>query len=67
MNSREVSDLIMLGMGAFSPLSGFMTRKDYEGVIRDMHLRDGTFWPVPITLVCPDYKLIVWKRMKRCP
>lgn len=50
MNSREVSDLIMLAMGAFSPLKGFMTREDYHGVIQDMHLTDGTFWPVPITL-----------------
>jgi sulfate adenylyltransferase len=50
LNSREVSDLIMLGMGAFSPLRGFMTRGDYEGVLRDMRLKDGTFWPAPITL-----------------
>jgi len=50
MNSREVSDLIMLGMGAFSPLRGFMAREDYEGVIREMRLEDGTFWPVPIAL-----------------
>ncbi len=50
MTSREVSDLIMLGMGAFSPLKGFMGREDYEGVLREMHLKDGTFWPVPITL-----------------
>lgn len=50
LDSREVSDLIMLGMGAFSPLRGFMTRGDYEGVLRDMRLKDGTFWPVPITL-----------------
>jgi len=50
MDSREVSDLIMLGMGAFSPLKGFMTRVDYEGILRDMRLKDGTFWPVPITL-----------------
>jgi len=50
MNSREVSDLIMLAMGAFSPLAGFMTKEDYQGVIRDMHLMDGTFWPIPITL-----------------
>ena len=50
INSREVSDLIMLGMGAFSPLRGFMTSEDYEGVIREMRLKDGTFWPVPITL-----------------
>ena len=50
LSSREVSDLIMLGMGAFSPLRGFMTRADYEGVLNDMRLKDGTFWPVPITL-----------------
>lgn len=50
INSREVSDLIMLGMGAFSPLKGFMAQGDYEGVIREMRLKDGTFWPVPITL-----------------
>jgi len=50
MNSREVSDLIMLSMGAFSPLKGFMTKQDYEGVLTHMHLNDGTFWPVPITL-----------------
>jgi len=50
MNSREVSDLIMLGMGAFSPLKGFMVKEDYEGVLKDMHTKDGTFWPVPISL-----------------
>jgi sulfate adenylyltransferase len=54
MTSREVSDLIMLGMGAFSPLKGFMGREDYEGVLREMHLKDGTFWPVPITLAVEE-------------
>ena len=47
ITSRENSDLIMLGMGAFSPLTGFMNRGNYEGVLREMHLKDGTFWPVP--------------------
>jgi len=50
MNTREVSDLIMLGMGAFSPLEGFMCKEDYHGVLKEMHCKDGTFWPVPITL-----------------
>jgi len=50
INSREVSDLIMLGMGAFSPLKGFMGKEDYEGVLKEMHCKDGTFWPVPITI-----------------
>jgi sulfate adenylyltransferase len=49
INSRQASDLIMLGMGAFSPLTGFMNREDYEGVSREMRLKDGTFWPLPIT------------------
>jgi sulfate adenylyltransferase len=50
MTSRETSDLIMLGTGAFSPLRGFMCRDDYLGVVRDMHLKDGLLWPIPITL-----------------
>ena len=50
ISSRESSDLIMLGMGAFSPLTGFMNRENYESVLAEMHLKDGTFWPVPITL-----------------
>ena len=50
MTSRETSDLIMMAMGAFSPLSGFLTEADYAGVVKGMRLSDGTFWPVPITL-----------------
>ncbi|UCE05757.1 MAG: sulfate adenylyltransferase [bacterium] len=50
MNSRETSDLIMLGIGAFSPLKGFMRQEDYVKVVEMMHLADGTLWPIPITL-----------------
>ena len=50
LSSRETSDLIMMACGAFSPLGGFMARADYQGVVEDMHLADGTLWPVPITL-----------------
>jgi len=50
MNSRETSDLIMMAMGAFSPLEGFMNEKDYLGVIENMHTENGTLWPIPITL-----------------
>ena len=48
--SREASDLIMLGIGAFTPLDGFMARADWQGVCDEFRLSDGTFWPVPITL-----------------
>lgn len=50
LSSRETSDLIMLAVGAFSPLDGFMVQKDYDGVVENMHMADGTLWPMPITL-----------------
>ena len=50
MSSRETSDLIMIGMGAFSPLDGFMLHEDYQKVVSDMHLANGSLWPIPITL-----------------
>ncbi len=54
MGSRETSDLIMLGIGAFSPLEGFMRQEDYVEVVKTMHLNDGTLWPIPITLSVDD-------------
>lgn len=50
LTSRETSDLIMLAVGAFSPLPGFMGRDDYTGVVDNMRMTDGTLWPIPITL-----------------
>jgi sulfate adenylyltransferase len=50
ITSREKGDLIMLGMGGFTPLEGFMGRADWQGVCDDMRTADGTFWPIPITL-----------------
>ena len=52
MTSREVSDLLMLGMGAYTPLDGFMCEADWRGSCADMKLASGIFWPVPITLSC---------------
>jgi sulfate adenylyltransferase len=50
LTSRETSDLIMMAMGAFSPLEGFMRQEDYTGVVERMRMKDGILWPVPITL-----------------
>jgi sulfate adenylyltransferase len=52
LSSREVSDLFMLGMGAYTPLDGFMGEADWRGCCEDMMLADGVFWPIPITLSC---------------
>ena len=56
MSSRETSDLIMLGMGAFSPLDGFMKQDDYLKVVETMRMADGTLWPIPITLAADKEK-----------
>jgi len=50
ITSREAGDLIMMGIGGFTPLTGFMTQADWKGVCADFKMADGTFWPIPITL-----------------
>ena len=50
ISSRERGDLIMLGIGGFTPLGGFMTRADWEGVCDGCRTAAGLFWPIPITL-----------------
>ena len=50
VSSREKGDIIMLGIGGFTPLDGFMTRADWEGVCDGMKMANGLFWPIPITL-----------------
>jgi sulfate adenylyltransferase len=52
LSSREVSDLFMLGMGAYTPLDGFMGEADWRGCCEHMTLSNGIFWPIPITLSC---------------
>jgi sulfate adenylyltransferase len=50
LDSRAVSDVLMLGMGAYTPLDGFMGQEDWRGSCIDMRLTGGLFWPIPITL-----------------
>ncbi len=52
MSTRETSDLIMMGIGAFTPLDGFMGRADWQGCCDTytMPSKNNLFWPIPITL-----------------
>jgi sulfate adenylyltransferase len=54
MTLRQICDLEMMAIGAFSPVSKFMAECDYKSVLNEMRLADGTVFPIPITLSVTD-------------
>jgi len=50
LRDRQICDLEMILNGGFSPLNGFLNKEDYENILTDMRLSDGSVWPMPITL-----------------
>ena len=54
LTRRQICDVKLLLNGGFSPLEGFLNEADYDRVVADMRLADGTLWPVPITLDVSD-------------
>jgi sulfate adenylyltransferase len=53
-SSREEGDIVMLGIGGFNPLDGFMGEADWKGVCDNMTMESGLFWPIPVTLSTDD-------------
>jgi sulfate adenylyltransferase len=54
LTARQISDLLMIAAGAFSPIEGFLGEADYRGVISEMRLANGFIWPIPVTLAVSD-------------
>ncbi len=54
LDEKSLADLEMIGVGAMSPLTGFMVRQTYLAVLESMRLPDGLVWPVPITLTVSE-------------
>src|SRR4030095_7260789 len=54
---RNLCDLELIATGGFSPLTTFMGKADYDRVLREMRLADGTLWPLPITLTADPKEL----------
>ena len=54
ITSRELSDLLMFGMGAYSPLKGFMSEESWKKCCTDYTTGQGLFWPIPITVSVPE-------------
>ncbi|GAB4480719.1 MAG: bifunctional sulfate adenylyltransferase/adenylylsulfate kinase [Anaerolineales bacterium] len=60
ISARAMCDLELLATGAFSPLDRFMRKADYERVLTEMRLTDGTLFPIPVTLPVNEDELPTW-------
>jgi len=58
INAWTISDLDLIGVGAFSPLTGFLNEDDYHSVVKHMRLADGTVWSIPITLSVSEQEAV---------
>ena len=54
LTSRQICDLELILNRGFLPLNGFLSKCDYDSVVNDMRLKNGAFWPLPITLDVDD-------------
>ena len=54
LTNRQICDLELILNGGFDPLNGFLSKHDYDSVLKDMRLKNGILWPLPITLDVDD-------------
>lgn len=58
LSRRDLMELENIGVGLYSPLEGFMNEEEYNGVVEEMRLSNGTVWPLPIVLGFQKIKLL---------
>ncbi|MEM9380501.1 MAG: sulfate adenylyltransferase, partial [Planctomycetota bacterium] len=63
LSAKQSCDVEMIGIGAFSPLTGFMGEADFNSVVSDMKLASGDIWPIPILLATDEGKAKVGDRV----
>ena len=61
LTQRQICDLELIVNGGFAPLDSFMNKRDYEAVVDEMRLADGTIWPIPIVLDIQEKNLEIFK------
>jgi sulfate adenylyltransferase len=54
LSNRQLCDLVLIGNGAFAPLDGFMGEADYQRVVAEMRLANGSVWSIPVTLAVDE-------------
>ena len=54
LTNRQICDLELILNGGFDPLNGFLSKNDYDSVLKEMRLNNGILWPLPITLDVDD-------------
>ncbi|MCM8794393.1 MAG: sulfate adenylyltransferase [Candidatus Omnitrophica bacterium] len=62
LDEWELSDIELFGIGALSPLEGFMKEADYDSVVDRMRLADNTVWPLPVTLAVTGQQADMWRQ-----